>query len=44
VPVDVSVVLPVRNGAATLGSQLAALAAQTFRGGWEVVLVDNGSG
>jgi len=42
-PVDVSVVLPVRNGAATLGIQLAALAAQTFRGGWELVLVDNGS-
>jgi glycosyltransferase involved in cell wall biosynthesis len=42
-PVDVSVVLPVRNGGATLGGQLAALAAQDFDGRWEVVLVDNGS-
>jgi glycosyltransferase involved in cell wall biosynthesis len=40
---EVSVVLCVRNGAATLDQQLAALAAQDFDGAWEVVLVDNGS-
>lgn len=39
----VSVVIPVRNGAATLGDQLAALAAQRPPGGWEVLVADNGS-
>lgn len=38
----VSVVVPVRNGEAHLGEQLAALAAQTYRAPWELVLVDNG--
>jgi len=42
VPV-VSVVLCVRNGAATLERQLRALAAQDCRDDWELVLVDNGS-
>jgi glycosyltransferase involved in cell wall biosynthesis len=39
----VSVVIPVRNGAATIGGQLAALAGQDPGVGWEVVVVDNGS-
>jgi glycosyltransferase involved in cell wall biosynthesis len=40
---DVSVVIPVLNGAATIGQQLEALAAQTYQGSWEVVVADNGS-
>src|SRR5206468_3683315 len=43
VPDLVSVIIPVRNGAATLGSQLRALAAQTYPGLWEIVIADNGS-
>jgi glycosyltransferase involved in cell wall biosynthesis len=39
----VSVVIPVLNGAATIGQQLEALANQTYRGRWEVVVADNGS-
>src|SRR3954451_13832321 len=39
----VSVIIPVRNGADTLGAQLEALAGQTFGGNWEIVLADNGS-
>ena len=39
----VSVVIPVRNGAATLARQLEALANQTYQGRWEVVVADNGS-
>ena len=39
----VSVVLPVRDVATTVGEQLAALAAQDFAGRWEVVVADNGS-
>jgi glycosyltransferase involved in cell wall biosynthesis len=39
----VSVVIPARNGAATLGIQLEALSRQTYTGPWEVVLADNGS-
>jgi glycosyltransferase involved in cell wall biosynthesis len=39
----VSVVVPVLNGAATLGAQLQALADQEFQGRWEVIVVDNGS-
>ena len=38
-----TVVLPVRNGAATLDLQLAALAAQDHATPWELVVVDNGS-
>src|SRR5439155_20746189 len=38
---EVSVVMPVRNGAALLREQLAALERQTFDGAWEVVVVDN---
>lgn len=39
----ISVVIPVRNGAAHLPEQLAALAQQTYAGDWEVVVADNGS-
>lgn len=42
-PASVSVVIPVRNGAAVLHRQLDALAAQTHAGSWEVVIADNGS-
>jgi len=39
---SVSILLPVRDGAATLGPALASIAAQTFRD-YEVVVVDDGS-
>ncbi|WP_432000203.1 glycosyltransferase [Streptomyces sioyaensis] len=39
----VSVVLPARNAAATLGRQLEALAGQDYTGPWEVIVVDDGS-
>jgi glycosyltransferase involved in cell wall biosynthesis len=39
----VSVVIPVRDMEATIGSQLAALARQDFTGSWEIVIADNGS-
>lgn len=41
--VDLSVVIPARDAAATLGPQLDALLAQEWAGRWEVVVVDNGS-
>lgn len=41
--IDASVVIPVCNGAATIGEQLDALARQTYAGRWEVVVSDNGS-
>lgn len=40
---DVSVVIPVRDGAAVIGEQLAALAEQRTELAWEVVVADNGS-
>jgi glycosyltransferase involved in cell wall biosynthesis len=40
---EVSVVVPVRNGAATIGQQLDALASQSFDGIWDVVVVDDAS-
>jgi glycosyltransferase involved in cell wall biosynthesis len=40
---DLTVVVPVYNGAATLADQLDALADQRWDGEWEVVVVDNGS-
>jgi glycosyltransferase involved in cell wall biosynthesis len=43
VAVQVSVILCVRNGAATIAQQLAALAAQDYAGSWELIVVDNGS-
>src|SRR5437763_781538 len=42
-PLKLSVVIPCLNAAATLGVQLAALAAQGWEGDWEVVVADNGS-
>jgi glycosyltransferase involved in cell wall biosynthesis len=39
----ISVVIPAYNAAATLPTQLDALASQTYRGEWEVVVADNGS-
>jgi glycosyltransferase involved in cell wall biosynthesis len=38
----VSVVMPVLNEEAHIGEQLAALAAQTYDGDWELVIADNG--
>ena len=39
----ISVILPVLNAARTLPDQLAALAGQTFKGTWELLVADNGS-
>jgi glycosyltransferase involved in cell wall biosynthesis len=39
----ISVVIPAHNAATTLAAQLDALASQTYRGEWEVVVADNGS-
>jgi glycosyltransferase involved in cell wall biosynthesis len=39
----VTVAIPVRNGAAVIGEQLGALAAQDYAGQWELLVVDNGS-
>ncbi len=41
--VQVSVVVPARNAASTIGDALAALSTQTSSVPWEVVVVDNGS-
>lgn len=41
--VDLSVIMPVRNGAELLARQLDQLSPQEFQGTWEVVLLDNGS-
>ena len=38
----ISVVMPVLNGEAHIAGQLEALAGQTYRGEWELVVVDNG--
>ena len=40
---ELSVILPCFNGAATLAVQLEALTRQHWPGGWEVIVVDNGS-
>jgi glycosyltransferase involved in cell wall biosynthesis len=42
-PIEVSVVIPCRNGARYLARQLDALAQQDYEGSWEVIIVDNGS-
>ena len=42
-PELVSVVVPVLNESADLPEQLAALAAQTYCGPWELIVCDNGS-
>jgi GT2 family glycosyltransferase len=41
--VALSVVIPVRNAAQHLGSQLRSLARQDWSGAWEVIVADNGS-
>lgn len=41
--IEISVVIPALNAESTLGLQLRALAEQTFRGRWEVIVADNGS-
>jgi glycosyltransferase involved in cell wall biosynthesis len=40
---DLTVILPVRNGAATIAQQLDALMSSEWDGSWEVLIVDNGS-
>jgi glycosyltransferase involved in cell wall biosynthesis len=42
-PLALTVVIPCLDAAATLPAQLAALAAQSYDGDWEVVVADNGS-
>lgn len=41
-PALISVVIPVRNGEAHIVEQLEALAGQSYRGAWELIVVDNG--
>ncbi len=41
-PTLVSVTVPILNAEDYVGEQMAALCAQTYRGAWEVVVVDNG--
>jgi glycosyltransferase involved in cell wall biosynthesis len=41
-PELISVIVPVLNGEPHVRDQLAALASQTYRGDWELVVVDNG--
>jgi glycosyltransferase involved in cell wall biosynthesis len=40
---DISVIIPVLNGEATLAGQLTALARQSYDGPWELIIADNGS-
>ena len=40
---DLSVIIPCRNGEDSLDEQLDALEAQVWHGSWEIVVVDNGS-
>jgi glycosyltransferase involved in cell wall biosynthesis len=40
---ELSVVIPCRNGARTISSQLEALSAQDWDGTWEIIVADNGS-
>lgn len=42
-PARVSVIIPARNAATTIGAQLDALCRQSYDGWWEVIVVDNGS-
>lgn len=41
-PQLITVIVPVLNGERHVGDQLAALAAQTYAGPWELVVADNG--
>ena len=40
---DLTVVLPVHNGADTIAAQLDALTSSTWSGSWEILVVDNAS-
>jgi glycosyltransferase involved in cell wall biosynthesis len=40
---EISVIVPAYNAASTIAEQLEALAAQDYRGEWEVIVADNGS-
>jgi GT2 family glycosyltransferase len=40
---DLSVVIPCKNGAGAIGDQLAALARQQWNRPWEIIVADNGS-
>jgi glycosyltransferase involved in cell wall biosynthesis len=42
-PVELSVILPALDAAATIRAQLEALLAQEWAGAWEIVVADNGS-
>lgn len=42
-PAELSVVIPARDAAATIGEQLDALTSQRWSGGFEVIVVDNRS-
>ena len=39
----ITIVIPVRNATATLGACLDALARQTLAGGYEIIVVNDGS-
>lgn len=41
--IELSVVIPAYNAAASIGDQLGALIAQRWSGTWEIVVADNGS-
>ncbi len=41
--ITMSVIIPVRNMAGTIGRQFDALSRQSYRGEWEVLVCDNGS-
>src|SRR4051794_31120 len=41
--VDLTVVIPVRDGIATIDDQLRAVSRQTIPAQWELVVADNGS-
>lgn len=40
---DLSIVIPCRNGAGVIGEQLAALSRQEWHRPWEIIVADNGS-
>ncbi|QKT02474.1 glycosyltransferase family 2 protein [Ectothiorhodospiraceae bacterium 2226] len=40
---ELSIIIPCYNAAATIGAQLGALVTERWEGEWEVVVVDNGS-
>lgn len=42
-PKLITVIMPAYNAASTIGAQLEALVRQSYRGAWELVIVDGGS-